>query len=313
MRRALLIAPFVFAVGLTACGGTDDSSTEEKTPPPDENSLTFTTGEFEVPAGDSFTCFYTDQYTDRELAVYDAEGYQGPGGHHIVVYWTDDTRDAGYHPCLDSEMTTWHQIAGGSEKSAKAGEGVVALDDGLAIKVPAGKRLVMQAHYINTTGKPETVTDSVKLRLLDPALVKAYVNYFVTLDLGFKLPPATKTTSTTTCTTNRDFDMVTVLGHMHELGRHYKLETIDESGQTLDIIRDDEWLAEYSSHPPVGRYSMAEPYHLAKGTKLRQTCTWDNTTMETATFPREMCLAFFYYFPGTEDLICPMAKEEPTQ
>src|SRR5262249_12794980 len=157
-------------------------------------------------------------------------------------YWTDQTRDPGHHECSDSEMVSWHQIAGGSGKG-QAGEGsVLGLPDGLAIKVPEGKQLVLQAHYINTTGKAMTVNDGVALELLDPAEVKAYVNYFVTLDDGFKIPPSSKVTRTTVGVADRDYDMVVVLGHMHELGRHYTLETIDDKGARIEAIRDDEWL-----------------------------------------------------------------------
>src|SRR5262249_6840347 len=160
----------------------------------------------EVPAGDSFTCFYLDRYTDRELSVRDAEGIQGPGGHHIVVYWTDQPREVEHHPCTDSEMVSWHQIAGGSGKATQAAEGsVTGPRTGLAIRVRPAKHLVRQPHNINTTGHPEKVTDPAKLPLVAPAEVKAYVNYLVTLDDSFKIPPASKLSRVSTCTLDRDF------------------------------------------------------------------------------------------------------------
>ena len=312
MRRALLIAPVMFAIGLTACGSTEDGSD----PAPTEESgdfLTFSTGEFEIPAGDSFTCFYTNTFTDRELSVIGASGSQGPGGHHILAYYAEQEHELGHHECVDSEMVNLHQIAGASGKGTASEGSVLSLPDGLALKVPAGKQLVLQAHYINTSGAPMKVNDTVGLKLVDPATVKSYVNYFVTLDEKFKIEPNAALTRVSTCKLDRDFDMVIILGHMHELGKHYTLETIDADGKSLEKIRDDEWLPSYSSHPPISNFPMDAPYHLSKGTILRQTCSWDNTTPETVLFPREMCLAFSYYFPGDGDLICDMTPVEPTQ
>ena len=310
MRGQFLRArALVFALPLTmlACGGSDESGSQDTGPDEDENSLSFTTGEFEVPPGDSFTCFYLDQFTERELAVINAAGTQGPGGHHILVYYADEAREPTHHECSDSEMVSLHQISGSAGQDAISAEGsILGLPDGLALKVPAGKQLVLQAHYINTTGAPQKVTDVVKLRLGDPAKVKAYVNYLVTLDDTFKIEPQSKLTHTTTCTLDRDYDFAVVLGHMHELGKRYTLEVIDEAGKTMETIRDDEWQLSYSSHPPIGYFTMEQPYHLPKGTILRQTCSWDNNTAEPVLFPREMCLAFFYYFPGEEDIVCNM-------
>jgi hypothetical protein len=76
------------ACGLSACGGAEP--VEETS----EDTLAFTTGEFEVPPGDSFECFYTDTFTDREISVRSADGKQGSGGHHILVYYTDVPREA---------------------------------------------------------------------------------------------------------------------------------------------------------------------------------------------------------------------------
>ena len=56
-------------------------------------------------------------------------------------------------------------------------------------------------------------------------------------------------------------------------------------------------MAEYASHPPTLKYTTDAPLVLKAGTKLRQTCTWDNTTNNPVGFPREMCVMFGFYFP----------------
>jgi hypothetical protein len=299
--RSLLL--LFLPLAAVACGGTE---------PPDETtddaSLTFKTGPFDVAAGDVFECFYTDQHTDKELAVHNAIGKQGPGGHHIVAYWTDVEREPQHHPCEDSEMVNWHQIAGGDEVGS--GEPTLVLPEGFAIQVPAGKQIVLQAHYINVTGETMTVDDSIQLETIEPEDVQEYVNYLVTLDELFEVPAQATTTSTSICTLDRDFNIVLMLPHMHEYGSQYKLEEIDETGAMTRVLLDEQkWSPEYASHPNAIKYTKEEPLFLPKGTRLRQSCTWINTTTDPLLFPREMCLSFSYYYPDEGELICDTIPE----
>jgi hypothetical protein len=273
-----------------------------------DTEMTFKTGEFEVGVGDSFTCFYTDVFSPRELAVNGAGGGQGRGGHHIIAYYADEPRPVGHHECTDEEMTNLNQIAGNAGEGDT--EGILALQDNLALKVPAGKQMVLQAHYINTTDAPYTVEDTVSLQLMSPDDVFAYVNYYVTNDDSFEIPPSSNYTHTTYCRVNRALDVVLTLGHMHEDGRTYTLDIVDDAGNAMQSLRDDTWAPSFTSHPPVSRYSVNEPLHIPAGTRLRQTCEWDNTTSRTVIFPREMCLSFMYYFPGDgEDIVCDMTAQ----
>ena len=119
----------------------------------DRAGFSFSTGPFEIQPGDTFECFYTDTITDRQLNVQTAIGQQGPGGHHLTVYYADQKAPVGHHPCNDVEMLGLHQIAG----AAGGKEGIIALPDGYATKIPAGKQLVVQAHYVRTEPGPATV------------------------------------------------------------------------------------------------------------------------------------------------------------
>lgn len=291
MKR--LLTPALLATTALACS--DDGPTTDP--------LSFSTGDFEIPIGDSFTCFYTDVYSPSELSVNGAIGDQGAGGHHILAYYADTPRPVGHHPCTPEEMVNLHQISGASGPGNL--EVPLELRDGLALKIPAGKQFAIQAHYINTTDAPMMVKDTVTLRTMDPADVRAYVNYFVTNDLTFEVPASAPLTRTTYCTVARDLDIAVSLGHMHEAGTRYQLDIVDEAGQVVRNLRDDTWEESFASHPPITYYSPDAPLHLAAGTRLRQTCSWDNRTGEPLLFPREMCLSFMYYFPGTgEDLEC---------
>lgn len=268
----------------------------------------FSTGPFEVPPGDSFECFYTNTITDRQLNVRSATGSQGLGGHHITVYYTDQKVPPTHHECNDVEMIALHQIAGANEGK----EGIIGLPEGYATKVPAGKQLVVQAHYINTGSAPYTVEDKVELQTLETSEVKAFANSFVLVDGAFKVPPRGAATSTTECVAPRDLDILLLLGHMHEWGASYKLERVDEkTNAPIETLYETEWEPLFTSHPPVTTYDPAKPLHLAKGTRLRQTCSWKNPDGSELVFPREMCVMFSYYFPDDGFIQCDTQEVKP--
>lgn len=296
MCRAHVI-PFLLTFGLAACSGSGDS---QPGPQPAKNELSFQTGEFEVPPGDSFTCFYTSMKTDRELSVGNGAGTQLAGGHHLTIYYTDVERDPTYHPCEDAEMVSWHQIGGASD----GGEPVVPLPEGGAIKVPAGKQIVVQSHYINTTGAPMKVDDGITLQLVDPADVKEYINFWVINDDTFTVLPNGSGKSVSTCTFPQELKTVLLLGHMHEHGERYTLERLDDQGNAVETVYDKEWQPQYAGHPPLLTATLEEPIVIPAGTTFRQTCTWNNTTTDPLAFPREMCIAFGYYFPDNGWIYC---------
>ncbi len=307
MRSKLALVGLAAAATLALSCDSADTADGVETPGPgsvidDASGIEFYSPEFEVPEGDSFTCIYLDYDTAEDIAIASADGRQGHGGHHILAMFADDHREPGVHACTDEEMVNLHQIAG----TAGDGGQVLGLPEGLALRVPAGKQIVLQAHYINTTGAPFKVVDRVKINKTPIEDVKEYVNYYVTNDDSFEVDPHAPLERTTECVVDRDFNMAIALPHMHELGKHFKLELLDADGTLSDTVIDTDWLEFYVSHPPVRSFEMAAPYQLKKGQRLRQTCTWDNSTSEPVIFPREMCLAFFYYWPGGEDLDCKM-------
>lgn len=301
----------IAAVTLSSVLALSCSETETDTAPQEDpvnavlveaDGLKVFTPEFEIPTGDSFTCIYMDYVTEENMAIVSGDGIQDEGGHHIIVYYADTPREPGVHECDDAEMTNLNQIAGSSGDGGQ----VLSLPAGLALDVPAGKQIVLQAHYINVSGETRKVKDWAKIIKGDPEKIESFVNYFVTNDEGFELTPNSPNERTTECVLDRDFQIALTLPHMHELGRHFLIEHLDADGKLLETLFDTDWQESYTSHPPIRTWEMSEPYVLKKGEKLRQRCDWDNSSPDTVLFPIEMCLTFFYYWPGGDDLICDM-------
>lgn len=277
--------------GVLGCTSNLPTETE---PAPEAEGFQFATDAYEIPAGDVFTCFYTDVITDEELAVVGALGAQSEGGHHITVYYTHLIEEPQFHECAEDEMLTWNQVAGAA---IDPDEFTLDMPEGLAMRVPEGAQLVLQTHYINTTGAPMTVQDEVTLQLAEPSELEAFVNDFVVLDTEFSVPAQSIGESVSTCTVPTDLSIVRLLGHAHEWGEHFKLEVVDEQDQMVEVLYEEDWRASYSSAPPMNRYTREEPLLLTAGTRLRQTCRWNNVEDYALEFPREMCLTYGIYYP----------------
>jgi hypothetical protein len=307
--RALFLGGLVLSTFILGCSGTDSTNNASGGggPADDSNTMTFETGTFQAPPGDSFTCFYLDAKTPTQLNVSGSSGQQGPGGHHIIIYYTDVPRTPTHHTCVDSEMTNWHQIAGSAGHDAQGAEGILNLPEGFAIKVPEGKQLVIQSHYINTTGKTETVNDAVTINLVKSGDVKEYANYFSNSDETFKVLPNSSLTHKSVCTIPQDLKIILSLGHMHEYGSHFEMEIGDDDEASAKMVYQQAWTPVYTSHPPITYYPADQPLEFKKGQKLYQTCEWTNTTPSPLAFPTEMCVGFFYYFPDVGEIQC-----EPT-
>jgi hypothetical protein len=300
-RYRLCLILLATALAAQGCGS---DNTNPTTPAEPANTKTigfkFSTGKFQIEPGDTFECFYTDTITTKQLNVQSATAKQGLGGHHVTVYYTDQKVPVGHHHCTDVEMVGFHQVAG----AADGKEGTVSLPDGYATKVPEGKQLVVQAHYIRTEDGPQTVEDEVELQTLETPDVTAFANSFVLNDGSFNLPPRSEPKSVTECVVPRDFDLLLLLGHMHESGAHYKLERINAAGTPTETLYETDWEPSFTSHPPVTSYNPSSPLKLAKGSRIRQTCNWRNTGDTEMAIPREMCVMFSYYVPDDGFIMC---------
>ena len=296
MMAKLRWACCALPLSLLACGGSEDGIA------PEPERVTVNTPSFEVPAGESFTCTYTDVITSKELSAFTAAGHQQLGGHHAIVYYSTKHHEVGSHPCRDDEMQNFRMVAG--TIGGRDDGDIFELHDDMAVRVPKDVQLVVESHYINTSGAPMQVQDRIEVLVKEPERVSSYVGSFATVDLNFEVPAQASATSETYCEVPEDLDVVMSMGHLHEDGTRYRLDVVDDDGEVLQNLHDDAWSPAYLSHPPLVRYPLADPLHLPKGTLLRQTCAWDNPHEEALSHPTEMCVGFFYYANDAGDLYC---------
>lgn len=82
-----------------------------------------------------------------------------------------------------------------------------------------------------------------------------------------------------------------VSGHMHELGRSFRLELNPESEAPLLLLDIPRWDFHWQDH-----YLFVEPLQIVRGDVLRMTCVWDNSPSDD---PR-----YVVWGEGTSDEMC---------
>ncbi len=189
-------------------------------------------------------------------------------------------------------------------------------DAGFAI--PAGADLVMQLH-LHPSGKEETDQSSVALYFADKPVKQTIARApFVTGSILIDIPAGEKSHKVTTSVTlPADITLVSLLPHMHLLGREMKLTATlpDGSVEPLMWIRD--WNFYWQDN-----YVYREPVFLPKGTQLDMVSYYDNSAtnpFNPSDPPRrvlfgndsddEMCFGIFQFIAGTKEAESAIQRE----
>jgi hypothetical protein len=250
--------------------------------------------------GDDITfCTYTGVSSDKPVFIHDTAGSQTRFGHHAILQYSTTEAEKGTRPC-DAESTEAQQgqILGGS-----GGEGTsdIKLPPNVVSEIPAGAQFIINHHWINVTEQP--IQAQTQMITVPPDSTD---NLIVARGLAmgsatFNLPPRQTTTTEVTCMFEQDTKFITVLGHQHSWGRHVKAERV---GSAPEMIFDHDYDESMISHPQNRTFSVEEPYTVKAGDGIHFTCTWDNTTDEALSFPREMCIMFGWQIGAATDKKC---------
>jgi len=144
--------------------------------------------------------------------------------------------------------------------------------EGFARKLPAGASVSFQIHY-TPNGRP--VQDTMRMGLLFATEPPKYVVHTASLaNARLNIPPgASDHVETAQRKLPADVNAMALMAHMHVRGKAFKFEAVSADGKTetlLDIPRYDfNWQL---------RYDYAMPRFLPRGTTIRITAVFDNST-----------------------------------
>ncbi|MBM4361573.1 MAG: hypothetical protein FJ104_02745 [Deltaproteobacteria bacterium] len=288
----ILLAPLLLAAcgsggddegGDTGGGAPADVIDARATPPAATDAdVDFLSEELTIPVGEDKQMCVFMKSPDRDIYVQKVEQIQGDGGHHALLLATGRTDPPGtIVDCTDAERMA----------DFKLQLLPLELPDGYAQLLPANTAMVMQSHYINTNDLPLLVKDTVRLHTVPGDTVATPAAPFATNTYDFSLPPLARHEKAFDCTVDRDTEIITVGGHMHEEGKSFKLELVHADGSVEVVHEVPAWVPSYRDTPPIDSFP-SKPVAVKKGETIRTTCVWQSTRDEEVGWPSEMCASF---------------------
>jgi peroxiredoxin len=143
---------------------------------------------------------------------------------------------------------------------------------GICRRIPAGSKLVIQAHY-TPNGSAQTDQSEIGLVFADPKTVKKEFLVAAGLNYQFLIPPLAKAHRIeATHRFEQDSLLYSLTPHMHLRGKAFQFEAVFPDGREeilLDVPRYDfNW---------QNTYALREPKRMPEGTEIRCRATYDNS------------------------------------
>ncbi len=281
--------------------------------------LTLRTPVYVAPSNkDTYRCFPIDGPVDaRFVSAMDVRPGNRETVHHVIAYLdttgasaTLDAKDAepGYE-CFGGPGFSTTGTLGGWAPGARADK----LPDGIAMRLPARTRVVMQIHYHPHGGVSESDQTEVGLYYAK-APTRQELRVLPLVNNTFVLPAGKADHAVTASFKLPGFisgQAWSITPHMHLLGRTMKVEATLPGGATNCMINIEDWDFNWQ-----GSYQYKKPQPMPAGTLLTLRATYDNSAANKRnpnTPPKdvrwgeettdEMCLAFIGFTLDGENLL----------
>lgn len=288
---------------VAGCGGTDAAGpdanlgTAEFPVPPDGQGVQLHLGA-EVAAGqERVDCRYVilPETGADALEVQRFEHHYTPGSHHMLVYPTNArAEDVDLEPfdCTSRGDLRLTGVAyGGTEP-----RGELVYPDGVAMRLAPGSVVMVEVHYLNTTGAALSADVRVNLWWASaPVDEEAGTIFFY--DWAIHVPPApAMATTTMRCAIPQDISLLFATSHMHRRGVAFRshLEPV-AGGEPVPLHASSSWAAPTPD-------AFWPPRSLAAGDVVEFSCDYHNDLPhdvvegESADVD-EMCIFIGGYWP----------------
>jgi hypothetical protein len=282
---------------LAACGGGgDDVPAGPDAPTAPEGSFRITTPDITIEAGQEITyCYHTTIQTTRTVGVKKWSSTMTPGSHHLIMFMGSDKpdgtieTDCGFGNGFPLPVWTYSAQTPVQEAMMPAGVGMT---------IPAGTRVFIQMHYLNTSDEPIQAHVQIDAETYPEAETYTPASAYVTFNTQISIPPNATATAGGQCALPPNVKFFTVSTHAHKQAVHTQV-----NDGTEIVFQSDNW-----EHPGAADWRANPNYTFSSGT-LTYRCDYDNPTGRTirtgdSAATDEMCMAVGYFFPADGPLYC---------
>lgn len=250
---------------------------------------TLITGSFTIPAGSEI--YRCARITASEtMYVSSFRAIAPEGTHHTVVTIDSSGGSDGEFDCSASTLSDQMIYASG------VGTDALAFPSGVAMKVEAGQKVLLNLHLYNVGDQSISGTAGTQVKLIPAADVQQEAEMIFAGPLQFSIATGEQTVEGQ-CTFQNASTIMTVWPHMHQYGTHMKVD-LQRSGGATETIHDETYTffeqRNYVKDPVI---------QVGAGDKVHVTCTYMNTSGGALGFgdssDDEMCFAGLYRYPKT--------------
>src|SRR6266850_935690 len=248
------------------------------------NIVTQPTEPYTIPTGsdDIYRCFPISINANSDLYV---RGYELlPGNrkivHHIILFLDEQGESARLDDADPGPGYTCFGGVGFTSVAGALGAWAPGMSPqmfplGTGMRIAKGARVVMQVHYsTHEAAQAPLDPDLTRIGLylsptpLQPVEFEAIANPFFTIPAGNPHYQVKVSVSITT-----DVDLLSIVPHMHLLGREMTVEARFPNGSRRELIRIDNWDFHWQA-----LYNFKDAVRLPAGTMLELTAYYDNSS-----------------------------------
>ncbi len=244
-------------------------------------------GDWTLASGsEGYTCVLATVPEDMYVAAFRAVAPEGT--HHTVVTLSDSTQPDGEFPCDAGTLADEMIFTSG------VGTNDVVFPEGVAIKIDAGQRILLNLHLFNVSGSEIGGVSGTQVKVIPEADVEQEAEVIFAGSVLIALSPMSEGSASGACTFNQDATIMSVWPHMHQYGTHMKVTHQGAAGDT--VLHDLPFAFSEQINYPIA------PQAVSAGESVRVECDYTNTSSQTVTFgdssEQEMCFAGLYRYPA---------------
>jgi hypothetical protein len=264
--------------------GSDSGGNMGDAPPPGWTNLISRSWSLSFGGDEGYRCRRIKTTEDMDVSAFRAD--MGPNGTHHLFLTLDPnggTMTGNVDSCNQDYGVDNGQLLYGASVGPTNAQDLV-FPAGIAVHIPAGSYIVLNAHVYDATDNPMNGSTGVLVQTVPPGEVQHEVDAVFVGTQSIDIPSngmQTQVTSTCPAPRSQDYHILAVWPHMHQFGTHAHL--VNTNPQNVhDVIVDKPFTFDDQTN------SMITERVLHTDDNLQFTCTY-MVPSQTCTYPGGQC------------------------